>query len=118
MKASELRIGNYVQAKSLEKYIYESPVLINEGYFEMILNNLIDIKPIPLTEDWIVRFGFKKNKYGYYVNNTIHFLIGETDETLGKIILAVNLDKTVIVEHVHQLQNLYFALTGQELICQ
>lgn len=92
------------------------------------------ISPILLNEEWLVRFGFKfiKNDYiGYsenimfngdywynIKNKTIHssdwlcpleYLINIPSNEGG----AINIAKDI--EYVHQLQNLYFALTGEEL---
>ena len=38
MKASELRIGNFIKGKSPEKKVYEEPVELTEYYFLLLLN--------------------------------------------------------------------------------
>lgn len=73
-----------------------------------------DFEPIPLTPEWLERFGFEVYgsepywKYadginGMFKNNRFRLF---TFQTHGDY---------VPVDYVHQLQNLYFALTGQEL---
>lgn len=77
------------------------------------------IKPIPLTEEWIVKFGFKKidhhrfkiqpSQYDWFYTYSIHdnafrFYVEDT-------ILCLN-----TIFYVHQLQNLYFALNGEDLV--
>ena len=65
MKANELRINNLVKSG---KGIYEIYCLFADG--TMIINNkgvVISsentiIKPIPLTEEWLIRFGFEYNE--------------------------------------------------------
>jgi len=113
MEAKELRIGNTILYKG--KVIDISMVVLFQLYH--LSDNHADSKkdklqyePIPLTEEWLLRFGFKhygqgeaifchKKIYLYYRNNIFYF------------------HKTIRFEilYVHQLQNLYFALTGLEL---
>jgi hypothetical protein len=110
MKASELRIGNYVN---------DSIGLITIG-----LNGNIKFAdayhPIPLTEEWLLKFGFEK-KYqtfefkGLNIDGTVvHFSFDKWRSEYD----IENCDFTEIpaeCKHVHQLQNLYFALTNEEL---
>ncbi len=71
-------------------------------------------EPIPLTEEWILKLGFISNPYfDRYELNRIHI---ECDKTQGNLVLWIQkLPKLVKLEYVHQLQNLYYALTGEEL---
>lgn len=70
------------------------------------------LKRIPLTDEWLLRFGFdKKSKNQEWILNKIRIC-----ETVHKGLCWVDNDIDFIeVNNVHQLQNLYFALTGQEL---
>jgi hypothetical protein len=66
-------------------------------------------KPIPLTEEWLLRFGFEK-KYKNYEMGDFMFFKGSCSRISYKLsLIGIN------IKHVHQLQNLYFALTGEEL---
>jgi len=71
------------------------------------------IEPIPLTEEWLLRFGFEKELDGFYRKNKsgiIEFCFYDNG------ILATT--QSVCLSHfkyVHQLQNLYFSLTNNEL---
>lgn len=107
MKANELRIGNFI--------FYANGDICKVSYHQIryliITTEKVNYNPIPLTEEWLLKFGFEnKNKkknwiysaYGLKINN-------------GKIISGLG-GKMVCVEYVHQLQNLYFALTNEELI--
>jgi hypothetical protein len=108
MKASELRIGNWVKSPlyGVEyeiEFIYESPTIK-------------EIEPIPLTEEWLLKFRFEKY-YEYYVNS--HLEISEMKSKKGYDAYCTDMDFSIFmteVKYVHQLQNLYFALTGEELI--
>jgi len=75
----------------------------------------LDIDPIPLTEEWLLKFGFENLSLtpkfdGSKCNFTFYW---EVDE----IVLRENYEDIFItrISYVHQLQNLYFALTGEEL---
>ena len=67
--------------------------------------------PIPLTEEWLFKFGFKlvesHDDHLYYLE--------ETDFSLNRSFQFNNYYKRIELKYVHQLQNLYFALTGEEL---
>ena len=66
-----------------------------------------DVKPIPLTEEWLERFGFVyKNGYGYKFK---YGWISRKDKYWSYYSLMIK------IYYVHQLQNLYFALTAEEL---
>lgn len=102
MKANELRLGNYV-------YDNLGGVLKIKGI--SLDSTLSHIKPIPLTEEWLVKFGFISNPYeDRYEKGLIHV---ECDKTKGATYLWIN--NMPHIKHIHQLQNLYFAITGEEL---
>jgi len=108
MKATELRIGNLVG--SYNKGEEDRVLTINAQ------NILVEAKankqgytryrPIPLTEEWLLKFGFERNKYALtsFIKNDV---IISTDK-------FIYMSRTKL-KYVHQLQNLYFALTGEEL---
>jgi len=109
----ELRIGNIVRLKSKNKdYVIDSGYEIDTG------TDSDDFEPIELTEDWLRKLNFvclgkKRNWFDYNLN--------------GRIVLSISLDGILLinlngefsnigsVKYVHQLQNLIFALTGEEL---
>jgi hypothetical protein len=100
MKANELRLGNYV-------YDNLGGVLKIKGI--SLDSTLSHIKPIPLTEEWFLKFGFHK-KYKSYEKGDFSFINGGYNKLAYKLSIIENTPK-----YVHQLQNLYFALTGEEL---
>tara|TARA_R110001606_G_scaffold355365_1_gene506345 strand:- start:50 stop:382 length:333 start_codon:yes stop_codon:yes gene_type:complete len=107
MKANEFRLGNLVKCPEgfgQVTQIQDREVLVVDeiGYTMEV------IKPIPLTEEWLLKFGFKKFKN---YNDFSHKGIIIHGRKRGFV-----LRKSVpVIKHVHQLQNLYFALTGEEL---
>lgn len=112
MKATELRIGN-ITDKGIIKSFYEQGVHV--GFEKTFSFN--DIKPIKLTEEWLLKFGF--NEYmatcdlriniGGGVLLQFHFGVNQVECCIGD-----EISRTDII-YVHQLQNLYFALTQTEL---
>lgn len=117
MKANELRIGNLVSNFGQHCFVMNiyKDNKVELGYFEDSIGFVrslddIDIKPILLTEEWLLNFGFEK--LGAIVFQCDHFRLLEED---GIFYFHSAVRKTEI-KFVHQLQNLYFALTGNELI--
>jgi hypothetical protein len=122
MKTTELRIGNLVLSKGV-------PVQIEEIMWETVRYCFgefpIDyVEPIPITEDWLWRLGFERreglfrlSKYWVEFRNFdrvgVKILFGCFQN--NKIYIT---DTLVYTEYVHQLQNIYFALTGKELQTQ
>ncbi len=114
MKATELRIGNWV--------MYSSKIQVNENKIRECVDHPDRFVPITITEEWLERFGFEKDEeydegglvdYRWILmNGSLEFVSFWNSEE----ITGVNQPQTgVDVEYVHTLQNLYFALTGQEL---
>jgi hypothetical protein len=100
MKANELRIGNYVYDTlgKVNTYIVKEP------------HN--QVKPIPLTEEWLLKFGFERS--GLYNVKDEVYVYDEYGLTDTGFEYRFNYTQ-IKLKYVNQLQNLYFALTGKEL---
>jgi hypothetical protein len=118
MKANELRIGSWIyipQIKTNERIgvIEENGRFTTKGY-KSSYSSIECLEPIPLTEEWLLKFGFEKND-----NNQFILMEGSVDILFNKDLNGWTCDginfSINMTEHVHQLQNLYFALTGEEL---
>jgi len=74
-----------------------------------------DLSPIPLTPEILEKCGFEKG-YDVYSKDSfeIAYIINGFDE-VGYVLIINKEAESVIFHYLHQLQNLYFALTGQEL---
>ncbi len=110
MKAESLRIGNYTDIDGLVYKIEHSDISL------IFINEDHNYKPIPLTEEWLLKFGFDKEEMtdGYsFIHNTPKTVIDFMYCKINKGFQFNNDD--IYIKHVHQLQNLYFALTGKEL---
>jgi hypothetical protein len=154
MKANDLRIGNWVKIKeefSERDIPLETLEFQIEGFndgskryeegakqilFWSIKNKVfgtttsgsydIECELILLTEEWLLKFGFKKE------NNTIYSISDKLSSSeVGKWYFFKNENNSFTphikrenkfswigkeIKYVHQLQNLYFALTGEELL--
>lgn len=123
MKATELRIGNWYSA------FFSDPD--NEGYTDVLLteevlrdylndNSPTDLeyfKGIPLTEEWLKRFGFEI-KMGAW-GKSAEIRIGRARYVLyqNSDVWSINpIDGfRVDFKYIHTVQNHYFAITGEEL---
>ncbi len=107
MKANELRIGNWVSTNKIQKVTIETLEFLSNDKF-----NHENVTPIPLTEEWLLKFGLNEFVEGFWqiTIGVDKFCINK--EGAGYKLSFMNYG---IIKHVHQLQNLYFALTGEEL---
>ena len=119
MEAKELRISNYVNfdfhkdsggTKGIEVFISDLEIILQSNFKSKYYT------PIPLTEDWLVKFGFEK---GTIENDNWAFTVFFYD--IWRVVYKEKKGygtSDVYLENfysVHQLQNLYFALSNKEL---
>jgi hypothetical protein len=135
IKASELRIGNLLEfSNGIEP---AKIVMVGRRFFSSAAIEKEDgdfnvtpyYRGIPLTEEWLIRFGFLqgKSKYG----NDFSILNEDGFTVMFSIEHWIDVEETSVwknhwhtkgllnknkLQFVHQLQNLFFALTGKELI--
>ncbi|WP_291096675.1 MULTISPECIES: hypothetical protein [unclassified Empedobacter] len=103
----ELRLGNWV-------FENDKPIWISQISGFKSLNSGNDFYPIPLTEEILLKIeGIEKDNEWYSLTNlhynslTKRFYIGNDHVSSGH--------DDAYIEYLHQLQNLYFALTNEEL---
>ena len=110
MNAKELRLSNlFIESKTntvISIIGLTKEIITFSGNFK----NDWQAKPIPLTEEWLVKFGFYKDKLevGLYHFNDLEIFLPNYFTWKTQFIDNI--------KYVHQLQNLYFALTNEELI--
>lgn len=104
MKATELRIGNYVK----DPYSETIRLISVEKDASML-------RPIPLTEEWLERFGFYDGRKRIVNDSFLQLTEKRRVSYTYRIETGADISHAWHLEHVHQLQNLYFALTGEEL---
>lgn len=119
VKASELRIGNYV--KQGDEIIEWNWSLLADGVNTLFnaAGSELSVDPIPLNEKWIRQFGYYTEITGkgtevesipFYSNDSFLTLDWKTLEPSWE-----GIELNIKLEFVHQLQNLYFSLTREEL---
>lgn len=146
----ELRIGNLVgfyksELSDLQTGCVDEIARDEEGYVVLVPEfsrryfSVNGLKPIPLTEEWLLKFGFERealrNHYDFKlelnrgiegddVYHVLHIGFQEMGHSLNieryyndtrSNIMGLHWKRRQICEYVHQLQNLYFALTGKDL---
>ena len=111
MKASELRIGNLVKLEGISRPIKVSIIDTTET------STNTKYKPIPLTEEWLVKLGFEKVLSNYEEAETYDFFHGNIYLNMANNSIKFNgiYILSFIPESVHTLQNLYWCLCGEEL---
>ena len=120
MKITELRMGNFLESKE-ENYLFR------KGIISVSLSTLSKLNvygcdilhEIPLTIVFLTENGFIKIGGGYsektdlsheyYSKNEVHVRVCEN----GKITYQY---PNFEIKYVHQMQNIYFSLTGKELV--
>ena|SRR6478736_823185 len=129
MEANELRIGNWVKdhGESGEHYQVRE---IGEDMFSAgpmtVYSAGMDYEyGIPLTEEWLLKFGFTQRiAFGNIKMDEFEFknevfnliVIGPIQsEMIYQIGFNFKTACPFFIKYVHQLQNLYFALTGEKL---
>jgi hypothetical protein len=120
LRANELRIGNY----------YYGDVLFPSEYNVITANDLVELdsdplddyyQPLPLTEEWLLKFGFEKKENSLFTKKLEYIYNSLKYCEDYKIWIYYNDDNDAAcnsiadLNFVHQLQNLYFALTNEEL---
>jgi hypothetical protein len=130
MEARELRIGNFVYYANKPMAILQLSAdgmqQVETGYgAECGYVGERDLTPIPITEEWLLNFGFEIEIYEHDCKDykcykkinedTFNIFIIEESQSDVDYWRMLDIDMKVEIKHVHQLQNLYFALTGEEL---
>ena len=114
MKANELRIGNYYTSVKFNAPVkcelsdlYELYILSDGATDYPPVERIF--KPIPLTEEILLKCGFEKFGMAYV---SFSFVINKWSD---RMLMVGWSGGNVNVKYVHQLQNIYLALTGGEL---
>jgi hypothetical protein len=115
MKETELRLGNSINLHGEEctvRAIGKGNITIGAEGYKSERVSINSIKPIPLTEEWLVKFGFSRREN---IHKKGKFKIIGGIAIFGIKQTKAFYYKDIQLKHVHQLQNLYFALTNKEL---
>ncbi len=139
IKPQEIRLGNYLQWKESDNYVTVTGIsedaegwILDYADHETSLENglwLDHFTCIPLTTEWLEKFGFEK-----YESDEKHFVIRHHKIKIGDYDIDVKIemwkgdgkwddsysvyygfDHITTSKYIHHLQNLIQSLTGQEL---
>lgn len=122
INANELSIGNWVYDGEMKRNCMIAEVRLDSVFLDpspYAGTKLSWLMPIPLTPSILEKAGFEKEEDGdggYYhellSENGVLFVEGNKK---GYTDVFLDMDDKIRVRCLHQLQNLYFALTGTEL---
>lgn len=122
----ELRLGNRVAINdlmgvvvSMSSPVYEKCINNNTKPIMVFCNgdnydcSEIDIKPIPLTEELLLECGFEVE---YTNGGFLRWQKGKFKLLDRRLPYPMNDIHTEYILYLHQLQNIYYYLTGKELL--
>ncbi len=115
MNSKELRIGNYVTQEG--EFIQG---ISSNSIHKFDLKQIL-LEPISLTEEWLLKFGFHEkykstsNRWSKYTTGRNGLDLHDCEDDGGDLKGIFYYNFTLEVLYVHQLQNLYYAVTGEEL---
>ena len=124
MKTNELRIGNYLNGKQGHVIVTEirtnNSVKIHDNTSSFYVG--ICLTPIPLTKEWLLKLGFEYSKFynnykvkaGQYFNS-VRYDDEDYEWCYNNDSSDAGCYYVTSIKYVHELQNLYFALNGEEL---
>jgi hypothetical protein len=110
MKANDLRWGNLVNY-TIEKSTFQGKITAitkNRLGVDKVNYKFINVEAIPITEEWLIKLGFKKRNERLFTLN--YFEIHMVNK-----LLYFESYKLIPLYFIHQLQNIYFISEGVEL---
>ena len=126
MKTSELRVGNYIKLMLNDEDFAVVQVTLND--LEAVDNKKGVYEPMLLKEEWLLKHGFFVENFDYSIpisecKVAWLTLIPQDEECTAYSVCVTQTDEDEDdqnvflsdISYVHQVQNLYFALTGNEL---
>ena len=126
MKTSELRVGNYIKLMLNDEDFAVVQVTLND--LEAVDNKKGVYELMLLKEEWLLKHGFFVENFDYSIPisecKVVWLTLIPQDEECTAYSVCVTQtdededDQNVFlsdISYVHQVQNLYFTLTGKEL---
>jgi hypothetical protein len=118
IRKNEIHLPDYVAIKIASVGLFESEYILSDQDFYSVeeyqkVSNK-DLSGIPLNSEWLVKCGFKMAKIGGYE----YFKLKECPALNGSVHsngFMNFMDVPYPCQNVHQLQNLFYCMTGEEL---
>lgn len=124
LKTTELRIGNII---TIDGGIYEVVNISKSSFGIELVEESTGMRtnggrrnPIEITKEWLIKLGFYEILKDAFRFETfdIEFLHFHNERSCFFITSMCLWDVEIHVQYVHQLQNIFFILTGKELTHQ
>ncbi len=119
LKAQDLRIGNLIDTpdgiREIDDISTKRELGHSVGFKGFNVGYYLDVcKPIPITEEWLLKLGFEYNNFSLLYSNRkqSEYDIQILDDTF---VIYKYGDEIVTLKYIHELQNLFYAITGNEL---
>jgi hypothetical protein len=113
---SQVRIGIYLQYPNSKPFKVDETCMLSQDFWRDVDDN---IEPVPLSIELLGKFGFErtlKSNEDYDYLGILNFTLirgRTTDDDFGWFLNGYHNDCHIL--YIHQLQNLYQDLTGEEL---
>lgn len=133
MEAKEITIGSIIKQEAFiilergfcsyvgrtvtERKFNDEQIIVDKLNIRFVLDNIDSYVGIPLTEEWLLNFGFKGLSTSNYLGLLLGIIYFRWDKESKYLDFELDYESVQLphIKYVHQLQNLYFALTGDEL---
>jgi hypothetical protein len=113
INVKEIRIGNYYKYPNSKPFIV---CLKDMGESSFLFEDDEIIESIQLTDEILLNCGFYKNKLGNVATRFIHENFKILFDVVGETFVVSYANQPIKeIKYLHQLQNLFFDLTGEEL---
>jgi|SRR6476661_3041456 len=122
MKATDLRIGNYIQYIPIKNPV--KVIAVDSRYNSIVHDNSIALidgqyEPVPYNEKWCLKFGLKENNQSSHFQKRYNLpddrFVIYLEEEYGEHKVVFEGNDLTFFRYVHEIQNLCFAVTGDEL---
>lgn len=118
LKPEELRIGNYVSDNDASDRFFAKVKKLDYSrcYYGQFHSAYSDLKPIQLDEEWLLKLGWIKHHHFLsktWGENGVEIIV--FSKVYEKYEYQLGKGRYRVLESVHQLQNLFYSLSGKEL---
>ena len=107
------KLDNLKEVKIIWKKYDKANILEIGIEYPTAIVDLDRLLGIPITNEWLLRFGFINNGFCYKLEDFKIFIHANKDFQFT--VVYKDLDVSKNIKYLHKLQNLYFSLTGREL---
>lgn len=121
ISSNELRIGSVTKQGRVIEIKTQAVRVTYQAKIDMRRTSVVlfeDLNPIPLTEEILLKCGFEKVRFEKYAHKKLNKLRAYPHITNDFGVYIMGAYTLPHIKYLHQLQSLYFAITGEELNIQ